>query len=264
MKVNKVKRKLQEGGVAIGTMMLEFSTTGIARIASEAGAEFSVFDMEHTGWSMETIRMLMATSHGAETVPIVRVPALEYHFISRVLDVGAMGIVVPLVADEEQARLIVSHAKYPPEGRRGVALGVAHDNYRGGNLVTKMRRANEELLIIIQIETAEAVEHVDKIAAVDGVDALWIGQFDLTTSLGVPGRFDHPFFQQATRRIVEACRQHGKVAVLGAMDVKALSHGPEEGFRMLVYLADVWIYQQALRKGFAAIREVLSHRGDHH
>ena len=91
MKANKVKRALEHGGVAMGTMMLEFNTTGIARIAAEAGSEFAVFDMEHTGWSMETIRMLMASAAGAEIVPMVRVPTLQYHFISRILDVGAMG-----------------------------------------------------------------------------------------------------------------------------------------------------------------------------
>ena len=99
MRINPVKRSLHEGGITIGTMMMEFSTTGIARIAAEAGAEFAVFDMEHTGWSIETIRMLMATSRAADLVPMVRVPTLQYHFIARVLDVGAMGVVVPMVAD---------------------------------------------------------------------------------------------------------------------------------------------------------------------
>ena len=108
-------------------------------------------------------------------MPLVRVPALQYHFISRVLDVGAMGVVVPLVADAKEARLIASYARYPPEGRRGVAFSVAHDDYRGGNLVTKMHKANDEVLIIAQIETAHAVEHAEQISAVDGIHAIWIG-----------------------------------------------------------------------------------------
>jgi 2-keto-3-deoxy-L-rhamnonate aldolase RhmA len=264
MRVNKVKRKLDLGEVAIGTMMMEFSTTGIARIAAEAGAEFAVFDMEHTGWSMETIRMLMATARAAEIVPLVRVPALQYHFVSRVLDIGAMGVVVPLVADEKEAKLIASYARYPPEGRRGVAFGVAHDDYRGGSLVNKIKRANDEVLLIAQIETAQAVEHVEKIAAVDGIDALWIGQYDLSTSLGVPGRLDHRFFQEATNRVLQACRRHHKVAVLGAIDPGVLCTGPAEGYRMLVYLADIWIYQQALKQGMAAIRQAVAHGGEHH
>ena len=255
MRINPVKRSLHEGGVAIGTMMMEFATTGIGRIAAEAGAEFAVFDMEHTGWSMETIRMLMATSRAADLVPMVRVPTLQYHFIARVLDVGAMGVVVPMVADASQARTIVESAKYPPSGRRGVAFGVAHDDYRVGDLADGMRQANdEELLVIAQIETAGAVEEVEAIAAVDGIDALWIGQYDLTASQGIPGRFDHPAFHRATRRVLDACRKHGKTAVLGAGDVETLRRGPAAGFRMLVYLADVWIYQQALQKGLAAVR----------
>jgi 2-dehydro-3-deoxyglucarate aldolase/4-hydroxy-2-oxoheptanedioate aldolase len=255
MRINPVKQTLREGGVAVGTMMLEFNTTGIARVAAEAGAEFAVFDMEHTGWSMETIRMLMATSRGSGLVPMVRVPALEYHFIARVLDVGAMGVVVPLVADAAQARSIAVSAKYPPVGRRGVAFGIAHDDYRAGDLAEAMHIANEEVLVIAQIETAGGVEEADAIAAVEGIDALWIGQYDLSASLGIPSRFDHPDFQRAVGRVLEACHRRGKIAVLGSGDVETLRRGPAEGFHMLVYLADVWIYQQALRQGLAAIRD---------
>jgi 2-keto-3-deoxy-L-rhamnonate aldolase RhmA len=110
MRMNPVKRTLRDGGIAIGTMMMEFNTTGIGRIAAEAGAEFAVFDMEHTGWSIETVRMLMAASRAADLVPMVCVPALHYHFIARVLDVGAMGVVVAMVADAAQAL---------PPGRQG-------------------------------------------------------------------------------------------------------------------------------------------------
>jgi 2-keto-3-deoxy-L-rhamnonate aldolase RhmA len=261
MRNNNVKRTLAGGGVSIGTMMLEFATTGIGRIAAEAGADFAVFDMEHTGWSMETIRLLMATSRAAEIVPIVRVPTAQYHFIARALDVGAMGVVAPLVADADQARLIVDCAKYPPEGHRGCAFAVAHDDYRGGDLAAKMRQANAEVLIIAQIETAHGLEDVDRIAAVEGIDALWIGQYDLTTSLGIPGQFDHPEFRRGTRRVVEACQRHGKAAVLGAMDVDELCAGPSNGFRMLVYVADLWIYQQALSCCFRSIRECLDANG---
>ncbi len=258
MRTNRVKRALAEGGVSIGTMMMEFSTTGIARIAAEAGAEFAVFDMEHTGWSMETIRVLMATSRAADLVPMVRVPALQYHFIARVLDVGAMGIVVPMVADAAQAQMIVDSAKYPPAGRRGVAFGVAHDDYRGGDLTAKFNRANDEVMLFAQIENVSGVENVEAIAAVQGIDALWIGQYDLTASLGIPGEFGHRDFQDATRRVVEACRREGKTAVLGALDAETLARGPSEGFRMLVYLADLWIYQKALRQGLETIRESLA------
>jgi 2-dehydro-3-deoxyglucarate aldolase/4-hydroxy-2-oxoheptanedioate aldolase len=254
MKENAVKRKLRSGGVALGTMVFEFSTTGIARIAAAAGAEFAIFDMEHTGWSMETIRGLMATSRGTDLVPLVRVPATQYHFLARVHDMGAMGVMVPMVESEEQARLIVQSTKYPPRGRRGTAFGVAHDDYQGGDILAKMRSANEETLLIAQIETAQGLENLDRIAAVEDIDILWIGHFDLTTSLGIPGEFAHPQYKAAVQRVVEVGQRHGKAA--GFM-VASVEQGREllaQGFRCLAYWGDLWIYQQALRQGIAGIR----------
>jgi 2-dehydro-3-deoxyglucarate aldolase/4-hydroxy-2-oxoheptanedioate aldolase len=197
---NKVKSALRQGRVSIGTFMFEFDSTGIARIAADAGAEFAIFDMEHTGWSIETIRRLIATSRSADIVPMVRVPATEYHFIARVLDVGARGIMVPMVGSAEQARTIVQSAKYPPAGRRGAAFTVSHDDYTGGDILPKMRSANEQHLLIAQIETVQGVNSVEEIAAVEGIDVLWIGHFDLTNSLGIPGQFNHPDFQAAVKR----------------------------------------------------------------
>src|ERR1044071_4741862 len=140
MRTNRVKQKVQSGGVAIGTFVMEFNTTGVGRLAAEAGAEFAVFDMEHTGWSLETIRQLMATTSGM--IPLVRIPATEYHFIARALDMGAMGIMSPMVESADQAARMVAAAKYPPLGRRGAAFGIAHDNYAGGDIVEKMQSAN--------------------------------------------------------------------------------------------------------------------------
>ncbi|MGH7139344.1 MAG: aldolase/citrate lyase family protein, partial [Pirellulales bacterium] len=92
-----MKRELNTGGISIGTFIFEFNTTGIGRIAAEAGAAFAVFDMEHSGWSVESIRMLVATTRSTDMIPYVRIPATEYHFIARVLDMGAMGIMAPMV-----------------------------------------------------------------------------------------------------------------------------------------------------------------------
>lgn len=112
MRANTVKRTLKQGGVSIGTMFFEFNTTGIARIAANAGADFALFDTEHTGWDADTLRMLMATARAADIVPMVRVPATQYHLIARPLDLGAMGIMIPMVESQEQARLFVRSAKY--------------------------------------------------------------------------------------------------------------------------------------------------------
>ncbi|MDA2923407.1 aldolase/citrate lyase family protein [Acidobacteria bacterium AH-259-L09] len=254
MKENPVKKILRQGGVSIGTMIFEFDTTGIARIAAQAGAEFVIFDMEHTGWSEETIRKLIATTPIPRLVPMVRIPATEYHFIARVLDIGAMGIMVPMVESEEQARRIVESAKYPPAGRRGVAFGVAHDDYQVGDIVATMRSSNHEQLLIAQIETQKGVENVDRIAAVDGIDVLWIGHFDLSSSLGIPGQFDHPNFHQAVDRVLEACRTHGKIPGFMVSDIENGKTLLSKGFRILAYGGDLWIYQQALCDAISALR----------
>ena len=255
MRENPVKRTLAAGGVAIGTMVFEFASSGVARIAAEAGAEFVVFDMEHTGWSIETIRTLMATAGGANMVPAVRAPATAYHLLSRPLDVGAMGLMVPMVESEAQAREIVRAAKYPPLGGRGAAFGIAHDDYAGGDVAAKMEAANREGLVFAQVETAQGIEAAAAIAAVEGVDLLWIGQFDLSVSLGVPAQFEHPTFLRAVDRVLEACARHGKTPGMMVTDVASGQALLAQGFRCLAYSGDLWIYGEALRRGIAGLRE---------
>lgn len=254
MRPNQVKQTVKTGSVSIGTMVCEFNTNGIALIAATAGADFVMFDMEHTGWSVETISRVIAAGRGADIVPLVRVPMAEYHFIARVLDAGAMGLMVPMVESEEQARLIVRCAKYPPQGRRGAAFGLTHDAYTQGNVIEKMMTANYEQLLIAQIETVQGLDNADRIAAVEGIDVLWIGHFDLSNSLGIPGQFDHPKFQIAIDHVVEVCRRYGKAPGYMASSVEEGRQLKARGFRCFAYGGDLWIYQQALRKGLADIR----------
>jgi 2-dehydro-3-deoxyglucarate aldolase/4-hydroxy-2-oxoheptanedioate aldolase len=254
MKTNSVKRTIAQGGTAIGTMAFEFCTPGLARLAANAGADFMIYDMEHTGWSIETVRDLIASGDGAPIVPFVRVPATQYHFIARVLDVGAMGIMVPMVGDAAQAEVIVQSAKYPPIGQRGAAFGIAHDGYEGGDVLGKMRSANEELVLIAQIENRSGLENVERIAAVDGIDILWIGQFDLSNFLGIPGQFEHPTFLDALERVVAACDHHGKTAAFMVPTVEEGTERLRQGFRCLAYWGDLWIYQQGLKQGVEALK----------
>ncbi len=258
MKANPVKKKLRDRGTAFGTMVFEFSTTGIARIAAAAGAEFVIFDMEHTGWSIETIRTLLATASGGDLVPMVRVPATEYHFLARVLDAGARGVMVPMVESAEQARRIVQATKYPPVGRRGAGFGMAHDDYQPGDALAKMRSANEETLLIAQIETAAGVENVDAIAAVEGIDVLWIGHNDLTNSMGIAMQFEHPRYREALGRVLAAGGKHNKACGFMATDVEVGKSFLAQGFRILAFGGDIGIYQQGLRQGLAGLRGAMA------
>ena len=257
MRTNWVKKKLLEGQTVVGTMMCEFATTGIPRIAAEAGADFAVYDLEVSGWTMETIRILMASSRPDKMVPLVRIPVIEDHFISRALDLGAMGLAIPQVETEEQAQTVVAWAKYPPEGRRNVCFGIAQDDYSGGDIVEKMAAFNRETLLVAHIENVAGLNNADRIAGVDGIDVIWIGQYDLTVSLGIPGQFQNPVFLRAADRVVEACHRHGKAAGFGSLDLEELASAPRKGYRFLVYVADLWIYQQALADGVSRVRKSL-------
>jgi 2-keto-3-deoxy-L-rhamnonate aldolase RhmA len=252
MRQNPVKQTLAEGGVALGTMVFEFATTGIARLAAGAGAEFVIVDQEHTGASLETVRMFTATARACDLVPLVRVPATEYHLLAGALDVGPMGVMVPMVESGEQARKIVASAKYPPLGRRGVGI-LYRDDWVDGSVAATMEQVNRELLLIAQIETAAGVEHADEIAAVDGIDVLWIGHYDLTTSLGIPGQFEHRDYLAAVDRLLEISQRTGKPLGIMAGTVEDGLWALERGFRAVAYSGDLWLYQEALRGGLARL-----------
>src|SRR5436853_2774513 len=130
-----LKQRVLAGERVFGAMILEFFVPALPQLVKAAGAEFLFLDMEHTGISLETLKGIIAECRGIGLAPIVRVPATEYDFIARVLDIGAHGVMVPMVETREQAEFIVSCTRYPPQGRRGAAFGVAHDDYAPGSPV---------------------------------------------------------------------------------------------------------------------------------
>lgn len=252
---NPIKIALAAGNRAIGAMVFEFFTPGLPQICRNAGAEFVLFDMEHTGLGFETLKVQCALCRGLDIVPMARVPRAEYHFIARALDVGALGVMVPMVATATEAAHIVSCARYPPEGRRGAAFGFAHDDYQGGDIRDKMVALHARTLLIAQIETAEGLGNVEAIAEVPGIDVLWIGHFDLTNSMGIPGAFDHPDYLAAVARIVAACNRNGKTAAFLATDEQSAHDSVARGFRLLAYGIDHLMLQNALREGLGVLRD---------
>jgi 2-keto-3-deoxy-L-rhamnonate aldolase RhmA len=233
---------------------VEFATPGIGHILKNAGCEFALFDLEHSGFGYETLKSTLRYLEAAEIAPIVRVASKEYHHIARACDMGAEGIMVPMVGRAEEARAILDCMRYPPAGKRGVALGVAHDCYTTGSVSTKLAAVNQHTSLFCQIETAEGVENADTIAATDGVDCLWVGQFDLSVSLGVPGEFNHPQFTSAIAAVVAACRKHGKALGRVVPDVATGVDYYKQGFDFISYSGDVWLLQDALTDAVRHLR----------
>ncbi|GAA1022722.1 hpch/hpai aldolase [Acrocarpospora pleiomorpha] len=251
-----IKQALRGGELVLGTFVFEFATTGIGRLAAGAGASFVIFDAEHTGWGWETLGRVVATTRPTGAEPYIRVPTAERTQISRALDAGARGIMIPMVDSAGQARDVVRWAKYPPDGVRGAAFGVAHDDYAATDNVAYMRAANADTMVIAQIETVAGLESVEEIAAVDGVDVLWVGHFDLTNSMGIPGQFEHPGYLAALERVAKAASAAGKSAGFMAGSPQEAAMLIAKGFRILAYGGDLWIYQAALRAGLSEVREL--------
>src|SRR3954451_1566994 len=157
-----------------GHFIVEFATPGIGHIMKSAGCDFVLFDLEHSGFHFETVKSVLRYFEAADLPAIVRVPSREYHHIARAMDMGAEGLMLPMVGTAEEARRIIQSMKYHPQGGRGVALQVAHDRYHPGPIAGKFTAANARSTFFCQIETAEGVENADAIAAVEGVDCLWV------------------------------------------------------------------------------------------
>ncbi|MGD9510880.1 MAG: HpcH/HpaI aldolase/citrate lyase family protein [Geminicoccaceae bacterium] len=254
MQGNPVKQRLAAGGLAFGTMLFEFASPGIARIVAGTGAEFLILDMEHSGWGFETVKQQIAAARAAGMVAVVNPPSGAFENVGRCLDLGAQGLLIPVVETREQAEALVAATRYPPHGRRGSAFGVAHDDYAVGDPAATMARANGSTLLMVKIETAKGVANADEILGVPGIDVGFVGHTDLSVSLGIPGQFDRPEFIAARDAVVRACRKHGKAAGCSSPSVAAGIAWIEAGFRLVTYSGDIWIFAEAMRAGLDALK----------
>lgn len=241
----------------VGTYIGEFATPGIAQILKVSGCEFAFVDMEHSGFSFETAKSLLRHLHDAGIATMVRPPSKTYHHLARACDIGAQGVIPPMLSSVEEALACIDAINYAPDGHRGCALGIAHDDYRPAAVLDALAAANQKISFAALIETAEGVENCADIAALDGVDCLWIGHFDLSTSLGIPGQFGDDRFVQAVAEVVAAAKKHKKSLgrLVGSPEEgEALFH---QGFDLICYLGDVWLLQRALSDGLASIRSAV-------
>jgi 2-keto-3-deoxy-L-rhamnonate aldolase RhmA len=204
---------LRNGTPFIGTMIRLIRNPGIVLIAANAGLDFVMFDMEHGSMNFETLADSASLARQRGIGCFVRVPELSKGNVSRALDCGVNGVMVPMIATAEDAQKLVNWAKFSPIGERGLGGRGAHTDYldAAADPVSYMKEANEEVLTIAQIELAEAIENIDAIAAVKGLDALLIGPADLSNSLGVNGEFNHPVMDEAILKVAEAAKKHNKV-----------------------------------------------------
>ena len=204
------KEKMRSGKKAVGTMLRLVRNPAICYLARNAGLDYVMLDCEHGNYNFETIHDICITANALGISGFVRVPVGSKDYISRTLDAGAGGVMVPMVETREQAETLVKYANFGPIGQRGFNATGPHTEYRGGKHSEVMANCNAAVLAIAQIETRTAIENIDVIAAVEGIDALLIGPNDLSISLGVPGDLMNQIELDAIAKVAAACRKHDK------------------------------------------------------
>ncbi|MFN7921101.1 MAG: aldolase/citrate lyase family protein [Bryobacteraceae bacterium] len=258
MKDNRLKRIVAQGGVPVGHMVWEFGTRGIAKILESADLDFVLIDMEHSEFDTERVADLCAWFKATDIAPFVRVPSCLYHFMARVMDGGALGVMIPNLETPEQARLAVDSVKYAPMGKRGVGLGSAHTDYIGPDPAAYFQRSNENTTIIAQVESPIGVANLDAIAATPGIDILWVGHFDLSQAMGIPAQFQHPDFLAAMDKVIATARKHGKLAGIQPGSMEQADQWIKMGFNVISWKADSALFGGALRSEVGALRQRLA------
>jgi 2-dehydro-3-deoxyglucarate aldolase/4-hydroxy-2-oxoheptanedioate aldolase len=248
-----ISRAIAERGAAVGCMLFEFDTPRVMRLLAAAGVDFALFDLEHTAWDAESLRRTLAAGRDTGIHTVTRVVRAQYALVATALDAGSRGVMAPMVESADEARLLVESARYPPLGRRG--FGVIMSDELAGGPAAAADRANRDTFVIAQIESEAGVEHADEILAVPGIDAAWVGQFDLSLSLGCPGEFDHPRYVEAVDHLLATCRRRGTPLGQLVASIDAGAAAAAQGFQLLAF-ADVWVFERALREGVSALRRI--------
>lgn len=253
----RLKKKIAEGKVCLGAWAT-LGHAGIAEIFARAGYDWVVVDLEHSVMSIETAAEMIRAIDLCGSAPLVRPTSNDPDLIKRVMDHGAHGLVVPMVNTAEDARRAAAAMRYAPAGNRGVGLGRAQGYGAAFNEYFEWQ--TDQSVLIVQIEHKDALDNLDEILTVPGVDGFVVGPYDLSCSMGLPGQFDHPDFVAALARILAAGKRHDVHAGLHIVepDARRLRGAIEEGYRFIAYGVDIRYLDAGARGGIAIAKELIS------
>ncbi len=250
-----LRQRLRAGETVLGSWINSGSPI-VAELMAACGFDFLCVDVEHSAVDLpQTQPLFQAIRSGRpDCAALVRLHGVDYSFVKRYLDAGAQGVIAPLVRTRIEAEQLVQATKYPPQGLRGV--GFCRANAYGLRVGEHFARANDEILVAVQIEHIDAVRNIDAILGVPGIDAVFIGPYDLTASMGIAAQFAHPDYLAARAAILAACRKHGIVP-----GIHVVQPAPEEarlriaeGYRLIAYSLDITMLTTACTAGLAAVR----------
>ena len=243
---NRIKSELKAGRSVFGTWS-NLSSPSALNVIGQAGLDFVIIDMEHGPTSFETADMQLYATESAGCTPIIRLGEGSDPTILHALDIGVQSLLVSQVATPEEAQRIVRASKYFPDGNRGLSPYTRNHGYSDANLAEKLRRANEEMFVGVLVEGEAGMGNLEKIAQTPGLDMIYLGIFDISMAVGVPGDVRHPKVIKMVRDCVRVIEGHGLAAGSVAPDREYLKLLYEAGFRFLSYRVD----SAVLREGFA-------------
>jgi len=244
---NRIKQKVKENKLVLGSW-LALAHPSIAEIMAKAGFDFIVIDMEHSGIGIADAQLMIQIIELSGSTPLVRVPSNDEVIIKRVMDAGSHGVVVPMVNSKADAEKAVASVRYPLKGKRGV--GLARAQGYGSDFEGYIKTAENETLVVAQIEHRDAVEHIEEILSVDGIDAVIIGPYDMSGSYGIPGRFDDKIMIDAQAKVLKAAIKAGKPAGTHIVkpDIAKCRERIKEGYKFIAYGVDMIFLGEQIRK----------------
>lgn len=240
-----IRKRVLDGEIMSGTWVC-LGCESVAEIAGSAGFDWLLIDMEHGVGDAHTLIHLLQAAGCTAAAPIVRLAANDPAMFKRALDLGASGIMVPQINSADEARLAAAAIRYPPQGIRGLAT-ITRASRFGYDFDAYLEQANDQLLTVIQIETADAVDDVYNIAGVEGVDVLFVGPADLTLNLGIYGQIDHPKFIAAVERVIDACRKNGKQAGILLKGPEQIASAIDIGFTFIAIGTDIGLVSRGMK-----------------
>lgn len=244
MKANTLIRRLRNGERVFGTWSM-LPSANVTNAVSQTGLDFVIIDMEHGPMSFETMENMVRAAQGEGCQPIIRICDKAESTILRALEIGSQGIMVPHVSTVAEAESIVRAARYSPLGERGLSPYTRVHNYSHQNLADSLHAANENTFIGILVEGEEGIENLDKIASVDGIDLIYLGIYDLSQSVGLPGQLNHERVIEMQKKCVQIIRNNGKAAGSFARDYDYIQLLFQSGFQFIAYLVDCAVLKTA-------------------
>ena len=255
---NFAKEKIFNNELCLGVGLRQSRTVDIGKIMATSGYDWLFIDLEHNSMDIDIASQISVAAQDAGITPIVRVPDFAHHHATRVLDCGAMGVVFPHVDNAEIAKKLVSYCLYPPKGHRSMTGVLPQLDFKQQPIADVASTINKNMLIVIMLESPEAIDNVDSIAAIEGVDVVLIGTNDLCMEMNIPGDYSNPKVKDAYIKVIEACKKYGKTPCMGGVyNEDLMSEYIKMGMRFILSGSDLSFMLQSASQRSNKLRSFL-------